>query len=948
MSSQDHDREDYLEYPFRDPSLPLETRVNDLLSRLTLEEKIGLIPTRQAAVERLGIKEYWVGGEAAHGLVARDGAATVFPQPIGLACTWDCDLLHEIGSVIGDEARAYYRKRQGRGGLTLWAPTVDMERDPRWGRTEEAYGEDPCLTGRLTTALVRGMQGDHPFYLKMAATLKHFFANNNEVDRLRDSVTVDPRNMREYYWNAFKPAIVDGKACCIMTAYNSINGRPCILNPDVQKVVKEEWGLQGFVVGDGGDFSQTVTHHHYYDNHAISIAETLKSGVDCIPDNPELIQNALREALAQGLLTENDIDRALRDIFRIRFRLGQFDPEHLNPYSGIPESVICAPEHSALARKAARESIVLLKNENRMLPLDKNKLKKIAVIGPLGDVVYRDWYTGTAPYQVTILQGLKNALPDKEIVFKDGRDQITLASLASGKYVAPGGENHALVANKDRAGSEEVFDLCDWGWGRYTLQSRKNGKFVTTGDALYASADEVWGWFVRELYDLVPDGEGHFILKTWDGKTVTAGAGGSEPLKAMEGDAVTGAEKFRLETIARGLEEAVEAARQADVAIVCLGNHPLINGKEEIDRPDICLPKSQEKLLQAVYEANPNTVLVLVSSYPVALNWAQDHIPAILFSSHGGQELGNAVADVLLGDYNPAGRLNMTWYRSVKQLPDMRDYDIIRGKRTYMYFDGDPLYPFGYGLSYTGFSYGNLKLSSRSLSEDGQVTVSFDVTNTGKIAGDEVVQLYVRAQKSRVPRPKKELKGFTRIHLKPGETKNVSFTLSGEQLAFWDVTREKFCVESGTYEIMIGASSADIRLTGILEVSGEVIPPRNLKKPTRAENYDDCRGIFLDESYEDRVCVRNLEEKAWIAFWDAEFKGVSRFEARTAGGKGGGTIEIRLGSPTGPLAGVCRFPDTGGPQSWTTQTCSIQGPEGRLDVYLVLSGQVGLGRFRFA
>ncbi|MBQ8997399.1 MAG: glycoside hydrolase family 3 C-terminal domain-containing protein, partial [Clostridium sp.] len=401
------------QYIYKNSTFPLDVRVKSLISLLTLDEKISLLPTRQAAIERLNISEYSVGGEAAHGVVSNTGPSTVFPQPLGLASTFDEKLLEEIGSVIGDEARIYYDKSNRKYGLTLWAPTIDMERDPRWGRTEEAYGEDPILTGKLSSNLIKGMQGYDDFYLKLVPAPKHFYGNNNEEGRIYCSSSIDKRNKNEYYLKAFKPAFVEGKAKSMMTAYNSINGTPCILNKEVQDIVKDTWRCDGFIVCDGGDFSQTVDYHKYYKTHAETIAAALKAGIDCFTDDAELVINAAKEAISRNLITEKDIDKAISNILKIRFRLGQFDDDSLNPYANICPEKLCSKSHSELSLKACLESIVLLKNENNILPLKEDKINSLAILGPLANEIYRDWYCVTPPYKVTMLDGIKNKLINK-------------------------------------------------------------------------------------------------------------------------------------------------------------------------------------------------------------------------------------------------------------------------------------------------------------------------------------------------------------------------------------------------------------------------------------------------------------------------------------------------------------------------------------------------------
>lgn len=936
-----------MRFPFQNPKLPLQERVQDLVSRLTLEEKIQSMMQYQPEVDRLGVKAYKHGTEAAHG-IAWLGEATTFPQPTGLACTWDTELMKEIGTVIGEEARAYFKKDPAKNGLTLWFPTVDLERDPRWGRNEEAYGEDPQLTGELSAALVQGVQGDHPKYYRAIATLKHFLGNNNEKERGQCSVSIDPRNMREYYLKAFQPAFQEGGAKSMMTAYNSINGTPALLHPAVNEIVKDEWGMDGFVVSDAADVIGIVKDHGYYDHYADALADTIKSGIDSLTDDAEICCAAIRDALDQGKLSEDDLDKALRNTFSVRFRLGEFDPEEMNPYAAISESVLCRPEHEQVSLKAAQESIVLLKNENGMLPLNKQKLKQTAVIGPLADTVYMDWYSGTPPYTVSPLAGIRDKLSAEAVLFASGSDEVSLQSVLNGRYVNALTEDAPLAADSQETGPSTVFIKNDWGWGSHTLRSTVNGRFVTTGDngKLTASAKEAKGWFVKELYNFIPQDDDLVTMKAWHKKGVAA-QGENGQLTAAD-DSQGDAERFRLNTVTSGIEEAVKAAQASDTAIVVVGNSPFINGKEEIDRPDIMLPPEQERLIQEVYQANPNTVVVVIGSYPFALNWAQEHVPAIVYMSHSGQELGRALADVLFGDYSPAGRLNMTWYPSVHQLPDMMDYDIIKGRRTYQYFSGDVLYPFGHGLTYTSFRYRDLELSTDHLAADGDLTVRFTLENTGDTASDEVPQLYVRLEDSRVKRPLKQLRAFHRMHLKAGEARQVTFVLPASELAFWDVTRERYCVESGGCMIMVGASSDDIRLRRRIEIKGETVPPRRLDEHIRAENYDDYEGVILDESKEGGTCVQVKSTSGWISFHDVLLEdGVTQFEGRIACPEAeGGSIEIRLDSPNGTLAGRCRVPSTGGRQAWDTVKFELTRMSGRRHVYLKLSGDVRLSSFR--
>jgi beta-glucosidase len=934
-------------FPFENIELPLEERVTDLVSRFTLDEKVDSMVQYQPAIERLGVKPYKHGTEAAHGM-AWLGEATTFPQPIGLGCTWNPMLLKEVGSVIGDEARVYFQRNPAINGLTLWAPTVDMERDPRWGRTEEAYGEDPKLTGELTASLVQGIQGDHPLYFKAVATLKHFIGNNNEINRGSCSASIDPRNMKEYYQAAFKPAFVKGGAHSMMTSYNSVNGTPTILHEDVNKVVKEEWGMNGFIVSDAGDLLGIVNDHHYYDSYKDAVAHSIKAGIDSITDDKEKSCAAIREALAEGLLTEQDLDKALINTFRVRFRLGEFDPEGQNPYANVPESKLCAPEHGELSLQAARESIVLLKNEGGVLPLNKEKLNSAAVIGPLADVVYRDWYSGSLPYKVTPLEGVKSKLAGKSVSYSSGNDRVVLKSAASGKALQASTNLESRLQAGESEADGETFEVTDWGWGSFTLESKTSGKLLTSADDvnIAAAANEAFGWYVKEVFKLDEQPDNQFAIRTWNGKLVTAPNGGADSLQVTEASEIGANELFTKDVITDGIAEAVAAAKAAETAIVFVGNNSLINGKEEIDRPSLDLAASQNELISAVFAANPNTVVVVIGSYPFALNAVNEKIPGIVYLSHAGQELGNAIADVLFGDYSPAGRLNMTWYKSEEQLTDLMDYDILKGKRTYLYFDGEPLYAFGYGLSYGSFRYSPLELTNNAASIEGSVTAKLQVTNESAVTADEVVQLYVRTEGSRVERPLKKLVGFTRITLKPGETQDVQIIVPAEELAIWDVTRDRFCLEAAAYIFAAGGSSDDVKVSATITIEGETIPQRNLSQQTRAENYDDYAHVYLDESKEGGTAVRLSHSEGWIKFKDIDWSnGSSVLEARVCGGDQGGTLTITIGSPVGSAIGACTVA-AGGAQEWQSVRIDLSNMKPEGDLVIGLTGSVKLSHFQ--
>jgi beta-glucosidase len=954
-----------LQYPFLDPSLALTERVRDLISRLTIEEKAAFIPTRQGAVPRLGIQPYSIGAEGAHGFVDRDGLSTTFPQTIGLASTWDRDLLRRLGEVTGIEARAYYETHDHSGGLALWAPTIDMERDPRWGRTEEGYGEDPFLTGVLASAYIQGVQGEDPFYLRASCGPKHFFANNNENDRGRCSCSIPARCLREYYLAPFKTAITRGRASSMMTAYNRVNGIPMTVHPILKEVVKKEWGFEGYTVTDGGAFLMAVTMHHYFESHGETLAAGFKNGADIQTDDPQPVIAAVQDALSKNLIREADLDEHLARILSIRFRLGHFDPPGSCPYAGINEKDMMKDACRDLAREAVRKSAVLLKNDGNLLPLSPVSAARIAVMGPLADKVYQDWYAGNPPYTCTPLDGLREQFGADRIVFTDSRDIVSFTTADHRPLVVSNG-----VLSVGKTGETPArFYVDDWGWGARTLTGVETGLLLQTPlppepgapskpGSVFASGKSDMGWFVTTLFNLVPQEGGLLLWKTWDNRRLrTSDREGPVGLttRPVPGDG----ELFRMRVEREGLAAASEAAAEADRVIVFAGNNPMINGREEVDRPSLDLPPRQEELIRLVSDRNPHTILALISGYPFTCGRAIERVPAVLWTAHGMQELGHGLADILSGSSSPGGRLPMTWYEDIKQLPPMMEYDIISARSTYQYFPGKVLWPFGHGLSYSSFVYSDLRLDRSVATADETVQVSCTVKNTGSVVGEEVPQLYVRVSGSRVRRPIKTLKGFTRLSLAPGEEQLVRFALPMEELAIWDTTRDRFCVEQGYCTIAVGSSSADIRLTGGFEVAGETIPPRNILVPVYAESFDDYSACFLHEKRGSGIPgVFNRADGGWVRYGDADFGAGAETLSAIVSGEPGSRIEIHLDAPDGFCAGIIPVPNTGdvcaypipedSPRrisAWGYTTGSIAAVKGVHDVYLVFYGKTGLWRF---
>ncbi|POX48863.1 glycoside hydrolase family 3 protein [Streptomyces sp. Ru72] len=929
-------------YPFRNPNLPVEKRVDDLLSRLTLDERISLLHQYEPAIPRLGIQSFRTGTEALHG-VAWLGKTTVFPQAIGLASTWDPSLIRQVGSAVGDEARGFQQQRPAGWGLNLWAPVVNLLRDPRWGRNEEGYSEDPYLTGSISTAYGTGLTGGDPNHLKTAPTIKHFLANNNEEHRDTTSSELRPRVLKEYDEEAFKPAIEADAATGVMSSYNLVNGRPNTVNPAMDDTVRG-WTSQDLLnVTDAAGPGNLVGSQKYYGTQSEADAAALKAGIDSFTENDAdsgPTTTAIKSALSSGLLKESDVDTAARHVLSIRVRLGEFDPGG-GTYGSIDASVIDSPQHRALARKAATEGAVLLKNDGA-LPLKKSG--SAAVVGPLADTLYTDWYSGSLPYAVTPKDGIEAKL-GTSVASSEGVDRIALKDTATGKYVTAGtGDAGAPLKETTENGAGAQFDVYDWGSGVVTLRSAANGKYVGYNWSNFVNDQtQPNGWFVQQQFKLERQDDGTYLLRYAGYETGESWWSNPVYLGPVDADGTLGlvardkAAHYAKDVVRSGIDDAVAAVKGRDTAVVVVGSMPAINGREAHDRTDMGLAPSQEALVEAVHKANPKTVVVVENSYPTTLGALQKEVPALLWTTHAGQETGNALADLLYGDANPAGRLTQTWYRSESDLPSILDYDIIKSNRTYLYYKGQPLYPFGYGLSYTTFRYGGLQRVP-----DGYAV---KVANTGRRAGDEVVQLYVHQRESRDKQPLKQLKAYARVSLKPGETKTVRLKLREADLAHWDVTRSKWVVETGTYDVMVGASSTDIRARTSLGVRGETIPPRDLSGVTRAENFDDYSATSLvDESKASGTAVSASADGAWLKFADTRLgSGASAVTARLAGAAG--TLEVRLGSPTGRLVGTAHFDGTSSPYTYDTVTAALTGARGRADVYLVLSKGLRLSTF---
>ncbi|MFG1895500.1 glycoside hydrolase family 3 C-terminal domain-containing protein [Micromonospora zamorensis] len=959
-------------YPFRDPHLPVSARVDDLLGRLTQDEKISMLHQYQPAIPRLGIGLFKTGTEALHGVawstdIDNNGAVvkargTVFPQPVGMASTWNTDLIRQVGSAVGDEARGYHAQNPRVWGLNLWAPVVNLLRDPRWGRNEEGYSEDPMLTAAISTAYGSGMTGGDPDHLKSAPTLKHYLAYNNEVRRDVTSSNVPPRVLNEYDRAAFKPAIAADAATGVMASYNLVNGRPATVDPDLTTVVRG-WTDQPLLnVTDAWAPNNLIGSQGYYATLPEGNAAIVKAGLNSfITDdtNAQPTVTAIKQALATGLLTEGDIDARIRETLNVRFRLGEFDPGG-GRFGGITPDVINSPEHQRLARQAAGEAMVLLKNTRQALPLDPARTRKVAVLGPLADTLYSDWYGGDLPYEVTALDGIRERLGDSASVSGlDGADRIALKDPATGRYVTATGTTDADPVAATGAGAELAaqFDVVDWGQDVVTLRNAANGRYLGYNWGPFVTRDEQPnGWYVQQQFKLEPQADGAVALRyvgyetkeSWFGpdRYVTVGDDGALKLGASTAAEAT---HFSREVVSSGIDRAVAAAKAADTAVLVVGSNPFINGREAHDRTSTALSAGQSALVKAVAAANPRTVVVLQSSYPVTIASEQERVPAVVWTTHAGAETGHAVADVLFGDRNPSGRLTQTWYRSDSQLPpDLLEYDIISSGQTYLYNRAKPLYPFGHGLSYTRFRYGQLRTGAHSVAADGTIAVSVDVTNAGARAGSEVVQLYTHQRTSRDKTPIRQLKAFQRVQVAPGQTRTVTLRLPAADLAHWDVTRSRWVVESSTYDLMVGASAQDIRARAAVRVRGETIPARDLSRPTRAENFDRYAGVRLvDETKVRGTAVGATAAGQWISFDGSALRpGARTFTASVArAGAGAGAVEVRLGSPTGRLLGTATVPSTGDDYRYVSTSTKLAGAAGKQDVYLVFDSALRVADF---
>ena len=837
--------------PYMNPSLPVDQRVKDLIGRMTLEEKVSQMQDHSPAIPRLGVPKYDWWNEGLHG-VAFSGYATNFPQVIGMAATWDADLVHTMAQTISTEARAKYNEAMRNDqhemffGLTFWAPNINIFRDPRWGRGQETYGEDPFLTGRMAVAFVSGMQGQDPKHLKLVSTPKHY-AVHSGPEPLRHGFNVDasPHDLEDTYLPAFRAAVTEANAQSVMCAYNAIDGAPACANTMLlQDRLRNAWHFSGYVVSDCAAVADVSSGHHYATDFAHAAAAAVKAGTDleCGYGEGKAFP-ALTQAVQQHLITEAELDVALTRLFRARFKLGMFDPPASYAYGRIPFTEVNSPEHRQLSLKAARESMVLLKNADNALPL-KAGLASIAVVGPTAELVQslQGNYNGPPPSPVYPLAGIEKRFSSARVNYAQGSTLVEgLAMPIEHTALHPAnGSGYGLTGeyfNSQDFSGAPVLTRTDrnvnFNWDKVVPVSglQRNNYSVRWSGTFTPPAPGDYRLGVRVNYCYACENAEGFRLYLDDKLLVSSSNDQKTPERGTVIDAAVHFDTaqphpIRLEylhgTGSAGIDltwqapadvlrdEAVKAAQQSDVVIATVGLSPSLEGEEMPvklagfsggDRTSIDLPAAQEDLLKAVGATGKPLIVVLQNGSALAVNWAQEHANAILEAWYPGEEGGTAIAETLAGDNNPAGRLPLTFYSSLSQVPDFQDYSMH--SRTYRYFDGKPLYGFGYGLSYTSFAYSNLKVPSQ-LKAGQPLTVAGDVKNTGSIAGDEVVELYLTQPKGDET-ALRVLAAFQRIHLKPGEMKHVTLTVTARSLGQVNAKGTRVILP-GEYVVSLGGS----------------------------------------------------------------------------------------------------------------------------------------------
>jgi beta-glucosidase-like glycosyl hydrolase len=838
---------------YLNPSYSFRERATDLVSRMTIEEKQSQLGNTMPPIPRLGVKKYDVWGEALHGVMGRNDnsgmTATSFPNSVAVGSTWDPQLIKRETKVISDEARGFNHNYIFT--LTYWSPVIEPTRDPRWGRTAETFGEDPFLVSQIGGGFVKGLMGDDPKYLKAVPCGKHYFANNTEFNRHTGSSNMDDRDIREYYIRPYKALIEKDNLPAIMTAYNAVNGIPMSASKYyVDSVIRKTYGMEGYVTGDCDAVSDMLNGHHFAKSREEATSLGLKSGVDC--DCGSVYQSSTIGALNSGLVNEAEIDRALVNMFTIRMRLGEFDPQNIVPYAGIKPTVINDPSHNDLALEIATKTPILLKNNTvaktgkKALPLNASALKKIAILGPQADQVELGDYSGPIEnkYRITPLAAIKNYIEQNklniQVVSKAGGNtarRTDFFNMVKFSTVTKSGTVKEFDATKfdasanglitsARFGSASVRGIKDGDWTAYNNVDitdvdsiRFNMSVSGDGGTIEVRVGSPTGNILASKKVDAPQQAGGFFARPQNvsAKLNTLGISGPQTIVLVYREAEPAATD----------KETLDLAASSDVAIVFVGTDQT-TGREESDRFSITLPGNQNELIKSIANVNPNTIVVIQGMGMVEAEQFKNNpnIAGIIFTGYNGQAQGTAMAKILFGEVNPGGKTSVTWYKSLNDLPDFNDYSLRGGNgkngRTYMYFNKDVTYEFGYGLSYTTFEYSNFHISKNNITPNDKITVSADVKNTGAVDGDEVVQIYVKTPGSPVSlqRPIKRLKGFKRVTIPKGQTKTVSIDIDCADLWFWDAQNKRITFDPGKYIFEIGASSKDIKGTVEANMSG--------------------------------------------------------------------------------------------------------------------------------
>ncbi len=951
--------------PFHDHTIPRNERIDWLLSNMNQEEKIILYSHPEYGVGRFGVEGFVLGGEAAHGVEARNeqnflgdpDITTSFPNPIGMSSSWDPGLIKEAGHITGTEARACWNKHR-RTGLSRWAPTIDLERDPRWGRNEEGYGEDPLLSSENATAYIKGMQGDNGEYVLCGATLKHFYANNKEDGRFFINSSVGLRDKMEYYLPPFKNAIENGHALGIMTAYNKINGIPGMTDPEVRTLLKETWGVP-HAVCDGFAMVRLKDYHHEFGSLAECLVASVKAGVDSMSDKPEDVEKALRDALELGILTEDELDGALKNILMVAMKLGIYDPKDACPYNTVSFDCTDSEDARTVCRRLSAESLVLLENKDYALPLDKTAANDFVLAGPLANEWYPDWYAGHPPFRHSVKDGLC-AFLGHDVPFTNGLDTYRIVSGDKAWCILPGGS----IGLSDKEDGD-TFYIEEWGDGVFTIKAADTGKYVQslfygekTPGGLKADKDDIFDWFVTCRFT-IEDTENGLLIKNRFGFPVYLSENGT--LRADEQGSPL---YFLKEPATDGSLELEKLSSECSTIIVVLGCNSMIPAREDYDRSSLALPSDQLKLLDTAVKTGKKVITVLISNYPYIMQGAEKDVDALLLSPSGSEYMGDAIASAIFGDTVPSGRLPQSWPASDGMLPDMNDYRIIE-KRTYRYVSEGWLYPFGYGLSYGSIQYTGMEITEIN---DAAIKIRLTLMNIGAVPCDEVVQIYATMEdpdERLLPAGfGRRLIAFTRVRaVKPGETRNIMLSSDISCLQIYDVVNGEYVVCSGDYHIYAASDALHEILSCDTMIPGTSLPVRDLSKLIPVYACDDSHNVeYVKGAFGMTAATPGAEKRSSCLIFKkcrfpekaeklrlllrSEVSGSAEviWNEKTIAAWKGNTSEPVRPLSTYELPTECTRPPVSWPAAWTEAECELKDTvfDSSGNLMILISGDISL------